>query len=195
MRTYQGLRDLVDGYPLPLVIISRYRDNVYILVCGVHETEYPVLRCAISAFLSVLYGIKLQWGPNGAVAIWGIGTVTFGGSFGLRKKRAVTDLAAKRAEWERWLDVGSTNSKQTWRSMFPSLLINSVWFSTSEVELKANLQSLMWGMGVKGYPPVWWRGQLLRLHRDNDLQQVVDFKELFARLKQGREAAILPSGV
>ena len=106
-----GLSDLVDGYPLPLVIISRYRDNIYIVVCGVHETEYPVLKCAISAFLSVLYGIKLKREPQGVEAIWDIGTVTIGGSFGLRRKGAVMDLTAKGAEWERWLDVGSTNCK------------------------------------------------------------------------------------
>ena len=75
--------------------------------------------------------------------------------------------------------------------MFPSLLINIMWFSTSKLELKANLRSLMWSIGVKGYPLVWWQGQLLRFHRNNDLRQVFDIKELFAWLKQGREAAIL----
>ena len=81
-----------EPYPFPLVLVSRYRDNIYILVCGVHETEYPILRCALSALLAVLYGIKLKWEPEGAEAIWGISTVTFGSSFGLRRKGAVTDL-------------------------------------------------------------------------------------------------------
>ena len=71
--------------------------------------------------------------------------------------------------------------------MFPSLLINSIWFSTTEMELRLNLRSLMWGIGVKGYPEPWWRGQLLRFFKDNQLDRVVAFKDLFAWVREEKD--------
>ena len=171
---------LPEAYPFPLIVVSRYRDNIYILVCGVCETDYPILRCAVSAFLHVVYGIRVKWEPEGVIAVWGIGSVTVGNSFGLRRKGAVTDLDSAGPEWERWLGVGSTNSRQTWRSMFPSLLINSVWLSTTAEELRSNLRSLMWGIGVKRCQEPSWRGQLLRFFKHSELDRVTSIKELFA---------------
>ena len=137
--------------------------------------------------LTVLYGIKLKWEAEGAEAVWGISTVTFGLSFGLRRKGAVIDLDSEVPEWDRWLGVGSTNSKQTCRSMFPTLLINSVWFSTTGEELRSNLRSLMWGIGVKGYLEPWWRGQLLQFFKDNQLDRIVTIKDLFAWVREGKD--------
>ena len=67
-----------DGFPYPMVLVSRFRDNLYLLVCGVCLTLFPRLRCAIASLLNVVYRIKLKWEPEGMSVVWGVATVTVG---------------------------------------------------------------------------------------------------------------------
>ena len=70
--------------------------------------------------------------------------------------------------------------------MFPSLLINSIWFSSTASEILVNLRSLMWGVGVKGYPSEWWRGRLLRFFKKQDLGRILTLKQMFFWVAEGK---------
>ena len=133
-----------------------------------------------------MYRVKLKWEPEGKSVVWGIATVTVGRRLGLLRKGVVLAITDANPEWSRWLDLGSTNCKQTWRSMFPSLLINSIWFSSTSNEIVVNLWSLMWGVGVKGYPSEWWRGRLLRFFKEQDLRRILTLKQMFLWVAEGK---------
>ena len=47
-------RGMRDGFRYPMVLVSRFRDNLYLLVCGVCPTLFPRLRCAIASLLGVV---------------------------------------------------------------------------------------------------------------------------------------------
>ena len=111
----------------------------------------------------------------------------YGPKFGLLRKGTAEEITCDDPEWSRWLDI-VINARQTWLSMFPTLLINSIWFSTTKDELICNLRSLMWGIGVKGYPSQWWRGRLPRFFKEQDLQRILSLKVLimYGWVKEGK---------
>ena len=45
-------------------------------------------------------------------------------------------------------------------SYFPTLLNKCVWFTLTVFDVRVNLRILMWGIGTKGYPEVWWKPTL-----------------------------------
>ena len=70
--------------------------------------------------------------------------------------------------------------------MFPSLLINSIWFSPTSSEIMVNRRSLIWGVGLKGYPSKWWRGRLLSFFKEQDLKRILTLKQMFLWVAEGR---------
>ena len=50
----------------PLCLISRFRNNIYLLLCNVPTSCLPQVKQAPSALLRVVYGIRLKWEPHGA---------------------------------------------------------------------------------------------------------------------------------
>ena len=57
--------------PYPLVILARYRDNLYIVSGNVGTRQLPRVRAAVLALLSQVYGIRLKWEKHGARVVWG----------------------------------------------------------------------------------------------------------------------------
>ena len=56
-----------SSHSTPVVIMSRYRDNVYFAMVGISPLlEAPILFL-IEKLTEVLYGIPLQWEPHGQV--------------------------------------------------------------------------------------------------------------------------------
>ena len=77
-------------------------------------------------------------------------------------------------------------SKARW-SHFTALLHKSICYALSGHDIRLNLRSLMWGVGVKGYPFSWWTGTLRRFHRRFDVQRGVTIKQLLIWKVQGRK--------
>ena len=63
----------------------------------------------------------------------------------------------------------------------------SVWYASNTEYLRANLRSVLWGVGVKGYPARWWRGALRSFYYKAGLERVVTFKQLREWAVDGKE--------
>ena len=126
--------------PFPLVIISRYRDNIYICLANVPPSVSGAIAHAISILLHSIYGIRLKWEPHGDCYIWGEGSIGVqGGELSLiRKGACLDDPPLEDQEWEKWVDTSSPHAPMVWKIHFPSLLIKCVWYASNTECLKAN---------------------------------------------------------
>ena len=117
----------------PVVIMSRYRDNIYFAMAGISPfLEAPTLFL-IEQLTAVLYNIPLKWEPHGSVTTWGEASMLldqhmgfFKHSFGLQRKGVVQKLSdwvtgTVTAEWENWVDAHSPNARMVLRSLLPAL--------------------------------------------------------------------------
>ena len=143
----------------------------------------------ISILLHSIYGIRLKWEPHGDRYVWGEGSIGVqGGELSLIRKGAFLDVPPPEdQEWEKWVDTSSPHAPMVWRSHFPSLLIKCVWYASNTECLRANLRSVLWGVGVKGYPARWWRGALRSFYYKAGLERVVAFKQLREWAVDGKE--------
>ena len=55
----------------PGVLLSRFRDNIYIVLMNVLQPLLPLVRRAVMCFLQCLYGVPLKWEPTVACVSWG----------------------------------------------------------------------------------------------------------------------------
>ena len=104
--------------PFPFVIISRYRDNIYICLANVPPSASGAIAHAISVLLHSIYGIHLKWEPHGERYIWGEGSTEVCGS-GLsliRKGAFLDDPPLEDREWEKWVDTSSPHAPMVWKS-------------------------------------------------------------------------------
>ena len=53
--------------PLPLVLLSRYRDNLYIVFANLPDHLLSHVQFAVASLLPTIYGIPLKWEPHGDV--------------------------------------------------------------------------------------------------------------------------------
>ena len=104
----------------------------------------------------------------------------------LRNKGVRQMLGAASPEWENWVDVASPHAKMVWRSQFPSLLQKCIWYALTPDDIGSHLRSLFRGLGVKGYPPEWWRGTLKKFHQKTWLCKVVSIPELLQWRREGK---------
>ena len=183
----------------PVVIMSRYRDNIYFAMAGISPfLEAPTLFL-IEQLTAVLYNIPLKWEPHGSVTTWGEASMLldqhmgfFKHSFGLQRKGVVQKLSdwvtgTVTAEWENWVDAHSPNARMVLRSLLPSLLYKSVLYALNKRDVVSNMRSLLWGLGVKRYPDQWWRPALHRFFHRFRLHRVVGFKTMMCWYQEGRQ--------
>ena len=147
-----------------------------------------MIKVFLSSFLKTVYGLPLKWEAHTEFVTWGEACVnTTGRSLSLlRKGCAMERKSSSTFEWDSWVGRASPNAKTVWRSHFTALLHKSLWYALSGHDIKFNLRSLMWGVGVKGYPSTWWIGTLRRFHRRFDLGRVVSIRQLMIWKVQGR---------
>ena len=79
-----------------------------------------------------------------------------------------------------------------WRSYFPTLLSKCMWFALAVFDVRVNLRSLMWGVGLKQYPVGWWKPALRRFFISVTLGRLVTVEELHAWLMEGTRFGISP---
>ena len=88
-------------------------------------------------------------------------------------------------EWGTWVDRHSPHCRQVWRSQFHGLLHKCVWYALTHEALQANMRSIMWGVGCKGYPQQWWVRVLRRLCCAHALHNVIRLRQMFLWCWQG----------
>ena len=61
---------------LPFVLLSRYRDNLYIVLANIACEILPTVRFCVAALLRSVYGIALKWEHHDSVVVWGEGAIS-----------------------------------------------------------------------------------------------------------------------
>ena len=121
----------------PAVIISRFRDNVYIAVISINPVVIPRVKKAVMPLLVVLYGLPLKWEPHTEGVTWGEAFVNMDGEgVTLCRKGATHRLEHIGTKgvlcgWEKWVSVDSANARYTVNSYLPSLFLKSVWYAAT----------------------------------------------------------------
>ena len=136
------------------------------LVSCVHE--------GLTHFLSLVYGDmvslgdgKLSAAPDGCLML-------------LCEACTVSLQAAVLTfEWATWVDPHSSHARLVWRSRFPGLLHKSVWYALDLASFTAQVCSVMWGVGYRGYPRGGWVGVLHRFWRIQRLDHVQPLPMLY----------------
>ena len=102
-------------------------------------------------------------------------------------KAYTLSLAAptSQSEWGTWVDRASPHSRIVWGSQFPGLLHKCTWYTLNVPSLQANLRSVMWGVGCKGYPQRWWMRALRRFWREYVLECLVPFRHMMLWVREG----------
>ena len=68
---------------------------------------------------------------------------------------------------------------------FPGLLHKCVWYALTHEGLQANMRSIMWGVGCKGYPQQWWVRVLRRFWGAHALHGIISLRQMFLWRQQG----------
>ena len=101
----------------PLCLISRIRDNIYLLPCNVEAENLLQVKQALASLLRVIYGI----------VTWGEGKISkqLDSPISLLRKACTLSLddPPSDVEWGTWVDRFRPHAKQVWKSQFPSLLL------------------------------------------------------------------------
>ena len=177
---------------LPMVMMSRSRDNVYLSLCNIPDEVQTQTLHAIEVLLRVVYGIPLKWEKHTDTVVWGEAQVRVNpdaDTVHVNHKGIVSTLRVPEPtepnEWARWVRRESPNARTVWRSQLPSLLLKSIWSSLSSSDLLVNVRSLIWGLGFHGYPRRWWRPALFRLWRKYRLERIFDMAMVDRWVREG----------
>jgi hypothetical protein len=175
----------------PGVLLSRFRDNIYIVFMNVLQPLLPIVRRAVMCFLQCLYGVPLKWEPTVACVSWGeCSWRVLPMGFSLTRKGVVLSLsdAGPDAEWLRWIPAVSANARFTLTSMLPSLFLKSLWYAGSQDDLVTNFRSLTWGVGWHDYPKEWWLPCMERFLRKHNLLGLISLGTVATGVREGKRA-------
>ena len=128
----------VQTVDAPLCLISRFRDNSYLLLCNVPANSLPQVMQALCALLRVIYAIRLKWELHGEYVTRGDGKVSNqqGSSVRLLWKACTLLLADPPSDVELGsrVDRVGPHAKQVWKSQFPSLLLKCMWYAPTTTD-------------------------------------------------------------
>ena len=178
--------------PVPVILMSRYPDNIYIMLLNIAEGLVPIVKTFATTLLHTTYGIRLKWEPGSPnEVVWGEGRITSENNcLSLTRKGVTLSLEQPQLfEWHRWVDCFSPHARVVWRSHFHSLLLKSLWYALTHEDTIKNLKSLMWGIGYKRYPTKWFIPMLKRFHQQYKLSRVVSLPILLGWVKEGKRRA------
>ena len=180
-----------DDENIPFVVLSRYRDNLYINFANILGDILPNVRFCVAALLRTTYGIALKWEIHASVVVWGEGAISCpfeAHLLSLLRKGASRALEeAIHGEHLKWIHLASPNAQYVWRSQLPALVTKSIWHAWSTDDLVTNLRSLLWNLILKGYPVGWWKPQFLRCWDKYQLQRVFPLHLLHAWIREGKQ--------
>ena len=177
----------MDGSKGGLDTSLRYVSDIFCIL-NAPTNLLPSLKNVLSLLLAMTYGIKLKWEPHDGNVVWGEGTLTLSEtSLSLTRKGISPSLEYTNPEWHRWVDASSPHARLVWRSQFPSLLHKCVWYALSISDVLADLRSLLWRIGQKGYPKSWWLGCLTRFFAKVKLQRISTVQQLRDWVWEGKQ--------
>ena len=137
-----------------------------------------------------MYGINLKWEPSSPQSVtWGGASISFTeNGMSLTRKGVVYSLddLGNSPEWDTWVDYSSPHARLVWRSQLPSILQKCVWYALTSQDIKANLPSVMWGVGIKGYPTRWWLPALRSFYRLTTLERILPLDLLLLWVEEGK---------
>ena len=175
--------------PVLMILLSKFKDNVYIICMHIPSSLMPVVLEGITQLLQLIYGLRLKWEKHAELVTWGegkLGTAPDGRML-LYRKSCTLSLAVpiSQYEWGTWVDRHSPHCRLVWRSQFPGLLHKCVWYALTHEALQANMRSIMWALGCKGYPQQWWVRVLRRFWGAHALHNVIPLRQMFIWCQQG----------
>ena len=190
---YEDVTGPRDGNaPMPVVLFSRYRDNVYIAFVNVPECMHDCVRDSVAVVLRQIYGIPLKWEPQGTSVTSGEASLDpcEEGGFSLTRKGIVRDISMydpkEPVEWTHWVNRFSPSAHTVWRSQFPpSVVLKSISYALSVTHLCLNIRSLIWYMGFHSYPKSWWRPKHFSLWSKYRMGQCFSMHEIDQWFAQG----------
>ena len=165
---------------VPMILLSRFGDNVYIICLHIPSALLPVVTEGTTQLLQLVYGLRLKWEKHGDLVTWGEGKlgVAPDGHMPLYRKSCTLSLSVpiSQSEWGTWVDRHSPHCRLVWRSQFPGLLHKCVSYALTHEGPQANMRSIMWGVGCKGYPQQWWARVLRRFWDVHVLHGVISLR-------------------
>jgi hypothetical protein len=186
-------------FDLPTIMLSRYRDNVYIVLIDIPNEHLPFLTQFLESLLQVVYGIPMKWEKTGSTVDWGESRIVVPDQgepmllqkhvlpleFPLTKTATELKLRDDIRHWDTWVDQASPNARFVLRSLIPSKARKAILFASSEAALDRNIRSLCTGLGYKGYPIAWWWPSLSRAHRHYGLHTRYPFYTISQWFREG----------
>jgi hypothetical protein len=179
---------LTDDFRYSSVILSRFRDNLYIALIGLGGDLLLAVLLALETLLLLIYGIPMKWEKHPPRVIWGECSLEpkAQGMSLLRKGAHLPGQPLEKGEWMKWVGVESMSARFTLRSLVPSLLIKCIWFAGSLSDMVTNLRSVCWGLGWHRYPRQWWMPAINRIFKRLSLFQLVQMKSIDQWVGEGK---------
>ena len=59
--------------PVPMIMLSRCKDNVYIMCMNIPSDLMPVVSAGVTQLLQLIYGLCLKWEKHAELVTWGEG--------------------------------------------------------------------------------------------------------------------------
>ena len=109
-----------------------------------------------------MYGLKPKWEQHGGTVAWGGKAWYTTGWCGYAFAKVMHAFITCACTAGTWVDKHNPHARLVRRSRFPGLLHKCAWYALNVVSFSANIRSVMWGVGCKGYPQKWWMGVLHR---------------------------------
>ena len=78
LQTADQFQRLCGFPPRPFVLLSRYRDNIYMAFANIPRPIRPAVQFACAALLRTIYQLPLKWEEHAAVVVWGEGMIRTG---------------------------------------------------------------------------------------------------------------------
>ena len=96
----------------PCVMLTRYKDNNYILFVSSPPPLLPTVKRVVFALLQAVYDILLKWEPTPPITAWGVAdlTITSTGAH-LWRKGVVLPLEDRDPEWAAWPPAYAPNAR------------------------------------------------------------------------------------
>ena len=175
--------------PSKIILLSRYRHNIHICLLNFPEEDKPLIRLVITHLLARVYGINLKGEPSSLdLVTWGEASIPcMEKCTSLTRKGVVYSLEnlMDSPEWDTWVDYSSPHTRLVWRSHFQSILHKCIWYALTSEDIRANLRSVMWGVGIKGYPSRWWLPTLRKFYRSTTLDRILPLDLLLLWVREG----------
>ena len=172
------------------MLLSRYRDNIYLICANMGARMLDQCKFVVSVILRIVYGIPLKWEAHGNDIVRGEAVITHVSNSSvlrLRRKGVCLDLRdTVNAEWHKWVHPRAPNARVVWKSLVGALICKSMLYVWSRDDLVSNVRSVIWGSTIRGYPPGWWKGRLFRVCQRSALDAFFTKRDVLVWIEEAK---------